>query len=236
MSVPWVISHRPTKIEEICTYPVLMDNLKLFENKKSFPNLILHGYTGTGKTTIARILSNITGWDTEEINCNEVRDVKSITKIAKPSNSVFFATEGLIQLKILDEFHLWKEEYQLLLNKVMEDYAEKIRYIICVNDFKKVANPIKSRCRILQTDVCVMDNKKDKLEVYPHTELDLPEWKTILRNRAIQVADKECVKGTLKKYSTDTIDALLEKDYYCQDIRKFLTAVEYQLLIDEMKN
>jgi len=235
MSVTWDISYRPTTIDEICTYPALKDNLRLYENRKSFPNLILHGHTGTGKTTIARILSNLTGWDTEEINCNTIRDIKTISRIAKAPNSLFFITEGSIQLKILDEFHLWKSEHQLLFNKVMEDYADKIRYIICVNDFKKIPDPIKSRCRIFNTDVCIL-NPKNKLEVYSHTDITLGEWKTILRNRAIQIADRECIKGTLKQYSTDTIDALLDKDHYCLDIRTFIRAVGEQFKLDEMKN
>ena len=235
MNLTWDLSHRPTTVDEICTYPELKDNLRLFESEKSFPNLILHGHTGTGKTTIARLLSNLTGWDTEEINCNTIRDIKTISRIAKAPNSLFFMADGTLDLKILDEFHLWKPEQQLLFSKVMEDYADKIRYIICANDFNKIADPIKSRCRIFNTDVCILDSK-NRLEVYPHTGITLKEWKTILRNRAIHVADKECAKGTLKPYSTDTIDMLLEKDHYCLDIRTFIRAVGEQFKLDQMKN
>jgi len=236
MSTTWDISHRPTTVDELCTYPVLKKQLKLFEKEKHFPNIMLHGFTGTGKTTIARILSSISDYDTDEINCNEIRDTKAIKKIATPPNTLAWALSGEIQLKILDEFHLWKQENQLLFNKVMEDYAEKIRYIICVNEFSKVADPIKSRCRCLTTDVCVLDERKNKLEVFPHAEISLDEWKNILRARAVDIAEKECRDGRLEKYSIDTIDNLLKIDYYCVDVRTFIRAVEQQIKIDNMQD
>ena len=230
----WDTIYRPKTIEELCSYDGLVKQLRVFEKDKDFPNLLLNGFTGTGKTTIARILGSVSGFDVKEINCNEMREKKEIQKLAKPPNSLMFLSGGRKDLVILDEFHLWAHKDQMLFSKVMEDYSEQIKYILCVNDLDKVAKPIQSRCRVLPTDVGFVDEKKDTFEMMPHANMSVDEWKKVLLKRAVVLAEKDKEKGLIKSYSTTAIEELLERPVYLGDIRTFLRGVQQQIKMDEL--
>ena len=93
MSIDWEIKYRPKTLDDLCTYPALKKLLLLFQKQGSFPHLLLYGNTGTGKTTIARMLCSDPKYDAREINCNEFDDKKQIRSLVNPNtNNLFWIT------------------------------------------------------------------------------------------------------------------------------------------------
>ena len=235
MSIDWEIKYRPKILDDLCTYPDLKKRLLLFQKQGSFPHLLLYGNTGSGKTTIARMLCSDPKFDTREINCNEYNDIKKIRGLINPNtNNLFWITQNETMVYILDEFSEWDAQKQKLFLKVMEHDARAVRYIICTNDFGKVVKQIRSRCTCIPSDVAEYDDDKNSLVMHSYADMSVDDWKKILKERAIQICDIEKKDGAINSYSEKSIDKMLDRPVYCTDVRTFIRALEQQIKMDEM--
>lgn len=234
MTINWEYKYRPSTFEEMALYPALRERLEFYVNYGSFPHLILHGDTGTGKTTAARILTSKDDLDVVEYDCALDNTKKQMMTLAK--GSTFFHVLGSARVYIMDEFHDVDPSVQKVFNKVMEDRADKFGWIFCVNDIDRIAPPIISRCTPLRFDVVTINSKSGKLHMLPYTEMKKNEWVDELCRVAHIVAkkDRRIVKDKqLEKVASNNLNLV--------DVRTFIRGVEerlkidLQLQIDEMK-
>jgi len=188
MTINWEYKYRPSNFEEMALYPELRERLEFYVKYGSFPHLILHGDTGTGKTTAARILTSKNDLDVMEIDCAQDSSKSSMMAFAK--GTTFINVFGSTRVYILDEFHDVDAKVQKVFNKVMEDRAHKFGWIFCVNDIDSVAPPIISRCKPLRFDVVKIDNESGELHMLPYTKMKLNEWIEELGRVARLVAKK----------------------------------------------
>ena len=95
--------YQPSTIDELALYPALNLRLRKYAHTQHFPNLIMYGKAGTGKTTAARILASSVKNTTTDIfdfgrdpSVNNVRRLITMTeRYTLFGNRIF----------ILDEWH-----------------------------------------------------------------------------------------------------------------------------------
>ena len=229
MTINWEYKYRPSTLDEMALYPALREHLDFYVKLGSFPHLILHGDTGTGKTTAARILTSGDGLDVMEYDCAQDSTKETMMQLTK--GTTFLNAFGSTRVYIMDEFHDVDARVQKIFNKVMEDRADKFGWIFCVNDIDGVAPPIISRCKPLRFDVVAINSKSGKLHMLPYTEMKKGEWVDELCRVANLVAKKDGKTITDKQLET-----VASNNLNLVDVRTFIRGVELRIKIDEMNN
>ena len=105
----------------------------------------LYGPAGTGKTTIARILTE--GYEVLKLNGSSENGIDVIRNQVVDFASTMSLTGGSEQLKVIfiDEADGLTENAWDALRETLERYHESVRYICTCNKFNKIPEPIKSR-------------------------------------------------------------------------------------------
>lgn len=131
---------------------------------------LLHGPSGTGKTTIARILAaslncefmDGTGepcgkcqsceaviqgshWDVLEIDGARFRGIDDVKDLCYKA---YFSPMGKKKVYIIDECHQLTEPAWAALLKLIEEPPPHLVTILCTTDFQKIPDTITSRCQL----------------------------------------------------------------------------------------
>ena len=209
MSIDWQSSPKtkPNSISEMALPSNVKEILLRCEKKGDFRHCIMAGSYGTGKTTSARIIARLIDEDFIEHDCNREGSKDDFLKLSQnlTTRNVFTLASGRagVRVVILDEFHDADQRAQNIFKKFMEDYAERVKVIICVNDYNKVSPAISDRCVYLDFDVAVLDadkrTGKPKLLIHPDTGFNnADEWIAELERTVDIIAKKLDVKLTKK--------------------------------------
>ena len=125
----------------------------------SFPNIILSGDAGTGKTTLAKVLINeleINEYDVLEVNASRENGVDVIReKILGFVQTIPF---GEFKVVLLDEADYLTPAGQAMLRNDIEAYHSSVRFILTCNYAHRIIPALKSRCHELYI------SKTDKVE------------------------------------------------------------------------
>lgn len=153
MLSPWVEKYRPTDMDDIVSHKNVVKVLNKFIEHKNFPNLLFHGLSGTGKTSIIKIISKkIYKDDTEkmvlEINASEERGIETIRCKVSQFVSIISSVQvnHHFKLVILDEIDEMTIDAQTILKKVMDKYNKNVRYCLICNFINKVLPSLQTRC------------------------------------------------------------------------------------------
>lgn len=214
----WVYDLPPTCINEIALPEPLRKLLSFYERTGKFSHLLFVGDTGVGKTTTARILGHLPDVELIEIDCPHFNSSEEIKKIIRGAHSVSFMKKR--KVVILDEFHVVRDDLQILLNKTLENPSSRTTYIICVNDANNVINPIRSRCKELHFDVAVLD-RHNKLQMNAVWNLTKQEWTDELKRVGRLVASRAGASITEEQLSR-----IASEDLYLLDARRFIRNLE----------
>jgi len=97
----WVERYRPDTLEGYVGNQSIVDKVKLYLENGDVPHLLLYGNAGTGKTTLAKIISNNIDCDLLYINASDENSVDTVReKIKNFSSTIGFRKWKLV---ILDE-------------------------------------------------------------------------------------------------------------------------------------
>ena len=146
MGVPWVEKHRPSDIGSIVLDEI---NQKILDNiiaTNYFPNLLLHGPPGTGKTTT--IINMVREYQRQNDELNKglmihlnASDDRGIDTI-RSQISQFVGTQGLfskgIKFVILDEVDYMTKTAQQALRCLLNSHNGNVRFCLICNYISRI--------------------------------------------------------------------------------------------------
>jgi len=160
------ISLRPHKLDDVVGQDDIIKTIKnQFESGRVPHFFLIVGATGTGKTSIARIIAlmlqqkdplkdkidySISKYDIKEINAsdkNGVDDVRELLETIKYRP----LQPSLNKIIIFDEAHQLTTAAQNALLKDTEDTPEHMYFIFCTNNDSKILATLKRRAYIINT-------------------------------------------------------------------------------------
>jgi len=152
----WVEKYRPDTLEGYVGNEYILEKVKIYIQNEDVPHLLLYGQAGTGKTTLAKIITNQIDCDLMYINASDERKIETVREKIKD----FASSKGFKKWKIiiLDEADYLNDFSQAALRNLMETFSDSTRFILTCNYIEKIKDPIQSRC---QTFAITPPSKKD---------------------------------------------------------------------------
>jgi|TARA_R100001460_G_scaffold1654_3_gene6043 replication factor C small subunit len=201
----WVEKYRPDTLDGYVGNEHIIEKVKIYIENEDVPHLLLYGQAGTGKTTLAKIITNQIDCDVMYVNASDENSVDAVRdKIRGFASSMGFRKWKVI---ILDESDYLTPNAQAALRNLMETFSKTTRFILTCNYVEKIIDPIQSRC---QTFSITPPSKKEV---------------------AIRLAD--ILKTENVEYVMGDIAVLVNSGY--PDIRRVLNAAQRQVVGGVMK-
>lgn len=233
----WVEKYRPNKLEDYLGNALIKETFSLYVKNQDFPHILLCGGPGTGKTTLAKMLTKSVDCEHIYINASDERTLDVIRDKIKN----FVSSAGFKPLKaiILDEFDGMPELSQRTLRSVMETYALRNRFILTANYKERIIEAIESRCQKLELIsptkkevalhlIKILQQENVEFRNEDLAEIITSQWPDI--RKIIQVCQQSSLTGTLKlsqqalvsqNIKNRILDLLVRKASF-QEIRKFV--------------
>ena len=197
ISIPWVEKYRPRIFDNI-----ILDenNKKLFENilkRKNFPNLLLYGPPGIGKTTTIINLINKFKEENNELSKTSVIHLNASDErgidIIRNNIYNFVTTDNLfcngIKFVILDEVDYMTRIAQQALKCLIQEYNKDIRYCLICNYISKIDYSLQYEF------VKIRFNKLNEEYIYSYLN-------KINKEENINMS-KKTIKSIIKNYDSD---------------------------------
>lgn len=149
--IPLSTRMRPTTLSEFFGQSHFMNKGSLLYNSienKSFESAIFFGPSGTGKTTLARIIVSEMGAEFYELNASTC-GTKELREVLEAAKVKFFGLQKEKVYLYVDEFHRWNKLQQDSLLKALEDGTVRFIGSTTENPYFAVNNAILSRVRAI---------------------------------------------------------------------------------------
>ena len=201
----WVEKYRPSDLSTYIGNEHLKSKVKVYLESEDVPHLLLYGRAGTGKTTLAKIITKNIDCDYMYINAsdeNKVDDVRN--KIKTFASSVGFKSLKVI---ILDECDYLTPNAQAALRNLMETFSKHCRFILTCNYVERIIDPIQSRCQ--------------SYKVVP------PSKKEVAQQLVDILDDQMCT------YELDDVALVVNAGY--PDIRRVINSAQRQVVNSKLK-
>lgn len=210
----WVERYRPDTLDGYVGNEHILEKVRIYIQNEDVPHLLFFGGAGTGKTTLAKIITNQIDCDLMYINASDENNVDTVRdKIRGFASSMGFRKWKVI---ILDEADYLTPNAQAALRNLMETFSKTTRFILTCNYVEKIIDPIQSRCQTFgitppsKKEVAIRLKEILDLEGVQYEMSDL----AILVNsgypdirRVLNAAQRQIVNGELKIDKTSTIQA-----------------------------
>jgi len=201
----WVEKYRPDTLEGYVGNEHILEKVKIYIENEDVPHLLLYGQAGTGKTTLAKIITNQIDCDVMYINASDENNVDTVRdKIRGFASSMGFRKWKII---ILDESDYLTPNAQAALRNLMETFSKTTRFILTCNYVEKIIDPIQSRC---QTFGITPPSKKE-----------------------VAMRLKDILDGEGVEYQMPDLAVLVNSGY--PDIRRVLNAAQRQVIAGKVE-
>lgn len=140
----WVERFRSKSLDSYVGNDELKTRIEEFIKKNDIPHLLLYGPTGTGKTTLAKLIVNNINCDYIYINASDENGIDMVRE--KIKGFAITATFQPLKVVILDEADFITQPGQAALRNLIEEYSLTTRFILTCNYIEKIIEPLQSRC------------------------------------------------------------------------------------------
>lgn len=206
----WAEAYRPKSIDEyIFSDPALEERVGKWINDGVFPNMVLAGIQGTGKSSLARVLINefdIDNGDTLFVDGSVYNKVDDVRDTIIPFTSI--APMSAFKVIVIEEAHRLTPDAQSALYDTIESSSSHVRFIFTTNFPKKISAPILSRCPLFTFDKFNRDQVTMRIA-------------DILEDKGVAPDDEE---------SFENIESHI--DMFKPDIRLIITSIQDSIVDD----
>jgi replication factor C subunit 3/5 len=166
MSIPWVELWRPTKIMNVILDPINKEIMNNIIETGYFPNLLIYGPPGVGKTSSVIALVNEYqekhNFKTKSLiiqnNASEDRGVDIIrNQISQFVNSKPLFNEGM-KFIILDEADYMTKNAQQALKYLLQEYSPYVRFCLICNYISRIDDGLQNEFLKLRFNQLPEDN------------------------------------------------------------------------------
>lgn len=146
-SEPLHVKYRPREFDQVIGQNAAVSSLKRLTGSRSSQTFLFVGPSGTGKTTLARIVASEVGCgehDLLEIDAatrTGVDDMRAVT-----SQLQYRPLSGGARAIIVDEAHMLSKSAWNSLLKVLEEPPAEVYWLLCTTEPTKVPKTVRTRC------------------------------------------------------------------------------------------
>lgn len=162
---PLNLKYRPKTFDEFFGNKTVVNSLKTILSKEGKPtSILLTGPSGTGKSTLSRIIATELGandFDIQELNISNARGIDSAREIIE---SVRISPFGKYKVIILNEIQNSTKDFQHCMLEVLEEPPKNCIFILCTTEPEKLLPTIKNRCTHFQTSLLTEKSMTDLLK------------------------------------------------------------------------
>lgn len=142
-----IIKYRPDSFKNFLGNKATVKSLKAVLDKNRVKAFLFYGSSGTGKTTLARIIKNYLGCSDKDFYEHDMAKAGGVDVIRDIITECRYAPiHGDYKIYLLDEAHQMSSAAANSLLKILEDCPSHVRFILCTTDPGKVITTIKTRC------------------------------------------------------------------------------------------
>jgi DNA polymerase III delta prime subunit len=231
----WTEKYRSQTLDQYIGNEELKTTIQSWITKNDIPHLLLHGKAGTGKTTLAKLITSNINCDMMYINASDENGIDTIRDKVKSFAST--STFQPLKVVILDESDYLTINAQASLRNIIETFSAKTRFILTCNYVERIIEPLQSRCQAFKIETLSKpDIARHLVSILEaeNTTYNLPDISAIVTNfypdirKIINVTQQNSIDGklTLVKAGTrfdmqDVIKLIQGKDAF-KSVRQYL--------------
>ena len=146
----WTEKYRSQTLDQYIGNDELKNTIQSWIIKNDIPHLLLHGKAGTGKTTLAKLITQNINCDMMYINASDENGIDTIRDKVKSFAST--STFQPLKVVILDESDYLTINAQASLRNIIETFSAKTRFILTCNYVERIIEPLQSRCQAFKIE------------------------------------------------------------------------------------
>jgi replication factor C small subunit len=207
----WTEKYRSQTLDQYIGNDELKTTIQSWITKNDIPHLLLHGKAGTGKTTLAKLITKNIDCDMMYINASDENGIDTIRDKVKSFAST--STFQPLKVVILDESDYLTINAQASLRNIIETFSAKTRFILTCNYVERIIEPLQSRCQTFKIETLskksIAHHLADILDV-EDIRYNLPDIAAIVTNsypdirKIINVTQQNVIDGKLILTKIDT--------------------------------